>query len=297
MSGVGLVFGPVPSRRLGRSLGVNNIPPKSCTYSCVYCQLGRTLNLINARKSFYDPKSIVEAVYEKLKDVEVDYVTFVPDGEPTLDLNLGSEISRIKELGVKVAVLTNASLLWREDVRNDLAEAHLVSIKVDAINARTWKVVNRPHASLKLSEVLEGVKAFARGFKGTLYSETMLVEDTGQMEEIEDIALFIRGLNVSKAYIAIPTRPPAEEWVKPPSEQQLLKAYKVFIKEFGEGRVGLLTGFAEGEFGTARNPREELLSIMSVHPMRRSEVERYLERSGVTPQLLEELLKSGVQPT
>jgi len=111
-----IVYGPVPSRRLGRSLGINNIPPKVCSYSCVYCQLGRTLKLAAEPKSFYRPARIAEQVRAKLerageKGEAVDYATFVPDGEPTLDAGLGREIEMVKALGVKVAVITNASLL------------------------------------------------------------------------------------------------------------------------------------------------------------------------------------------
>jgi len=288
-----LVFGPVPSRRLGRSLGVNNIPAKICTYSCVYCQLGRTIKFEVSRRVFYEPGRIVEAVRNRLREVVVDYVTFVPDGEPTLDARLGEEIEGIRGLGAKVAVLTNASLLWMEDVRRDLEEADLVSVKVDAAKAVTWRRINRPHPSLSFDKVIEGIETFAKGFKGTLISETMLVKGMGQVEEIEEIAYLVKRLGVWKAYLAIPTRPPAESWVEPPLEQDILRAYRVFVEKLGEDKVGLLLGFAEGEFGSGANPREELLGILSVHPMRKSEVERYLARASADIRLVEELVASG----
>ncbi|PLJ78409.1 radical SAM protein [Infirmifilum sp. SLHALR2] len=292
-NGAEIVFGPVPSRRLGRSLGVNNIPAKTCTYSCVYCQLGRTVKLEVSRRAFYDPVRIIETVRDKLREAEVDYVTFVPDGEPTLDARLGAEVKGIRELGARVAVLTNASLLWMEDVRRDLEEVDLVSVKVDAARAVTWRRVNRPHPSLRFDEVVEGMETFAKGFRGTLISETMLVRGLGQMDEIEEIASTVRRLGVSRAYIAVPTRPPAESWVEPPPEQDVLRAYRVFSEKLGEERVGLLLGFAEGEFGSGANPREELLGILAVHPMKRSEVERYLNRAGVGMELVEQLIASG----
>ncbi|RKZ00434.1 MAG: radical SAM protein, partial [Candidatus Hydrothermota bacterium] len=116
-----IAFGPVPSRRLGRSLGVNNIPVKICTYSCVYCQIGRTLKIQVDREEFYSPDEVFGEVKEKVEDIRkkgeaLDYITFVPDGEPTLDLNLGKEILLVKSLGFKVAVITNSSLIDREDV-------------------------------------------------------------------------------------------------------------------------------------------------------------------------------------
>jgi wyosine [tRNA(Phe)-imidazoG37] synthetase (radical SAM superfamily) len=132
-----IAFGPVPSRRLGRSLGINNIPPKVCSYSCVYCQLGRTLKMQVERQAFHLPEEILVAVQKKVNSVKaagesIDYLTFVPDGEPSLDINLGHAIELLRPLGLPIAVITNASLIWREDVRTDLRKADWVSLKVDA---------------------------------------------------------------------------------------------------------------------------------------------------------------------
>lgn len=132
-----IAFGPVPSRRLGRSLGINNIPPKVCTYSCVYCQVGKTTRMQSGRVRFYDPQEIYMEVAQKVekarqKGEAVDYLTFVPDGEPTMDVHLGEEIELLKSLGLKIAVITNGSLVWRQDVRADLAKADWVSFKIDS---------------------------------------------------------------------------------------------------------------------------------------------------------------------
>ena len=144
-----LVFGPVPSRRLGRSLGINNIPPKVCSYSCVYCQLRRTPRIQVKREAFYDPDELVRAVRDRVNELRskgerIDYLTFIPDGEPTLDLNLGKEISALKDLGIPIAVITNASLIFREEVQEELSQADWVSLKVDAAREATWKRINRP---------------------------------------------------------------------------------------------------------------------------------------------------------
>ncbi|MEM3678045.1 MAG: radical SAM protein, partial [Candidatus Bathyarchaeia archaeon] len=143
------VFGPIPSRRLGRSLGVNNVPPKTCSYSCIYCQLGRTIKPVISRRAFYSPDKILEDAVRRvdeagLRSERIDYITFVPDGEPTLDANIGREISLLKQMGIPIAVLSNASLLWREDVAEDLLEADLVSLKVDASDGPLWRRINRP---------------------------------------------------------------------------------------------------------------------------------------------------------
>jgi len=123
-----ITFGPIPSRRLGRSLGINNIPPKVCTYSCGYCQVGHTIKMRVGRQAFYEPAEILREVKEKITKVReigeaIDYLTLVPDGEPTLDINLGREIDLLKPLGFKIAVISNASLIWREDIRDDLMQA------------------------------------------------------------------------------------------------------------------------------------------------------------------------------
>jgi len=146
-------FGPVPSRRLGNSLGINNIFPKVCTYSCVYCQIGKTITLQCDRQAFYDPDGLAREVKEKVHKVKksnitIDYLSFVPDGEPTLDINLGKIIELIRPLNIKIAVITNGSLINHKDVREDLKKADLVSLKLDAATRKTWLRTDRPHKSL-----------------------------------------------------------------------------------------------------------------------------------------------------
>ena len=143
-------FGPVPSRRLGQSLGINNIPPKICSYSCIYCQVGKSLKMSVNRTNYYDPDKLIGLIKEKVRkarefDEHIDYLTFVPDGEPTLDINLDKEIEGLKPLGIKIAVITNGSLLWMKEVRKALQQANLVSVKVDAADDGTWSKVNHPH--------------------------------------------------------------------------------------------------------------------------------------------------------
>src|SRR3990172_8050049 len=184
-----IAFGPVPSRRLGRSLGVNNVPLKSCTYSCVYCQLGRTPATMTERRKFFEPEEVFKAVKKRLSDLmkakeaPVDFITFVPDGEPTLDINLGREIDLLKPLGIRIAVITNSSLIWREDVREELKKADWVSLKIDSTREDIWRRINQPDKSLRLRAVMEGVLAFSQAFKGGLTTETMLVKGINDGEK------------------------------------------------------------------------------------------------------------------
>jgi len=276
------VFGPVMSRRLGRSLGINNIPYKTCTYSCIYCQLGRTRNLSIERRAFYSPEEVVSEVSEFINNVDekVDYVTFVPDGEPLLDIRIGQEIAEIKKSVSKpIAVLTNASLLFREDVRKDLLDADLVSVKIDALTEDTWKKVNRPHPGLKLADILKGIKEFAGMFKGKLVTETMLVNEFNTSpEELKLIVDFIRDLEPWRAYIAIPVRPPAEVYAKPPPPERLVEAYTLFADKLGEDHVELLNLPEPPELSVYGNPEVWLLNLVSVHPLRLSHAVRVLEK-------------------
>jgi wyosine [tRNA(Phe)-imidazoG37] synthetase (radical SAM superfamily) len=179
---VRLTFGPVPSRRLGRSLGINNIPPKVCSYSCVYCQLGPTRTTEIVPRVFYPPDHVVEEVSKYLTrlradKVQVDYLTFVPDGEPLLDAHLGETIQCLRPPGIPIAVISNASLIWREDVRQTLAMADWVSLKVDAVDEMLWRRINRPNPSLDHRAILDGLLSFAGEYEGKLVTESMLLSD------------------------------------------------------------------------------------------------------------------------
>lgn len=292
-----IVFGPVPSRRLGRSLGINNIPAKICTYSCIYCQLGRTLTLQVNRQAFYKPEHIFREVKEKINKVKkqgevIDYLTFVPDGEPTLDINLGKEIELLKPLGIKIAVITNASLLYREDVKEDLDKADLISVKVDTVDEGIWHQINRPYGLLKISKILKGILEFSKTYNGNIITETMLIDGVNDKEEeFNGIAKFIERLNPNKAFIAIPTRPPAERWVKPAEEQVINMVYQIFSSILGEDNVECIIGYEGSGFAFTGNVEEDLLSITSVHPMRAEAVDEFLKKANTDWNLVKNLIK------
>ena len=288
-----IVFGPVPSRRLGRSLGINNIPPKICSYSCVYCQLGRTINMRIKREGFYKPEVLLEEVKNKLKEVEknekqVDYLTFVPDGEPTLDINLGKEIKELKRLGVKVAVITNASLLWMETVRNDLKNADYVSVKIDTVDEKIWKKVNRPYPFLKLDEVKKGIVKFREMFSGIFCTETMLMKKLNDNEKnMRENAVFISKLSPDKSYISIPIRPPAEKWVSTPDEETINIAYHIFREN--NLNVEYLIGYEGNEFVSTGDIEKDILSIASVHPIREEGMQSLLKKTNNSWDVVETL--------
>jgi len=278
-----MVFGPVPSRRLGRSLGINNIPPKVCSYTCVYCQLGRAIKMQTKRQSFYDPGELLREVEIKIQmakkaNEHIDYLTFVSDGEPTLDIHLGREIDLMKPLGIKIAVITNSSLTWKDDVKEDLSKADWVSLKVDTIQDSVWRKINRPCSSLSLQKILDGILEFSRQYNGKLVTETMLVGGLNDAEDqIKEAGEFIKQLSVDTAFLSVPTRPPAEQWVHPPSEGQLVLAYELFHSRLKD--VEYLIGYEGNAFAFTGHAEEDLLSITSVHPMREDAVDEFLKKA------------------
>jgi wyosine [tRNA(Phe)-imidazoG37] synthetase (radical SAM superfamily) len=303
-----IAFGPIPSRRLGRSLGINNIPPKVCPYACVYCQLGRTIRMQVERRAFYRPEEIAQAVQDKVERARaagetIDYLTFVPDGEPTLDVNLGREIELLKPSGIKIAVISNSALIWREDVRRDLRNADWVSLKVDGVREEVWRRIDRPHGSLRLAAVLDGALEFASAFaddsgqvaghpRGELVTETMLVAGVNDGEEqVREVADFLARLRPARAYISIPTRPPAEEWVRPPGEEAINRAFQILSERVAG--VEYLIGYEGDAFAFTGDVEEDLLSITAVHPMREGAVDQFLARAGSDWSTVRELIAGG----
>ena len=233
---------------------------------------------------FYNPEEVAENVAAKVEKTReaggvIDYLTFVPDGEPTLDINLGRAILMLKPLGIRIAVITNGSFLWREDVREELNDADMVSVKVDAASEGVWHRLDRPHGSLRLATVQEGILEFARTFRGELTTETMLIKGANDRDnDIEQVADFVARIAPATAYLAIPTRPPAENWVLPPGEEIVNRAFQIFTNRISH--VEYLIGYEGDVFSRTGDPAQDLLSITAVHPMRLDAVEAFLANAG-----------------
>jgi wyosine [tRNA(Phe)-imidazoG37] synthetase (radical SAM superfamily) len=292
-----LVFGSVPSRRLGRSLGINNIPPKHCSYSCLYCQLGPTKATEIQPFVFYKPEDIFNAVenhLEKLKDQNetIDYLTFVPDGEPTLDAGLGKAIELLRGLNIKIAVISNASLIWQNKVREMLRMADWVSLKVDSVELSVWRRINRPCEGLELDNILSGMLAFAKDFTGTLVTETMLLEGINTApDSVDHLSAFLQKLAPDKVYLAIPTRPTADSSVRAPGAETLNRIYQCVSRIMPD--VELLTGYEGDAFASTGNFAEDLLAITAVHPMRQDAVLKLLSKTGKDWNAVQQLLDRG----
>jgi len=249
------------------------------------------------REAFYESGKILKEIEYKLRELKekgekVDYLTFVPDGEPTLEINLGKQIETLKELGIKVAVISNASLIDQEDVQKDLCQADLVSLKVDAVTRDVWRKVDRPHKSLELRKILQGVSNFSSIYPGSLITETMLIDRVNdKREEIEKVADFIAGIKCEKSYISIPTRPPSEKWVKPSNEDTINMAYQIFVER--NINAEYLIGYEGNEFTFTGDVEESILSIASVHPIREDAVEEILRKARADWTDISRLIEEG----
>jgi wyosine [tRNA(Phe)-imidazoG37] synthetase (radical SAM superfamily) len=248
-------------------------------------------------RPYFDPDEIAEAVGKQVEGAiaagePIDYLTFVPNGEPTLDPNLGATARALRPMGIPLAVITNGSLLDHPPVRENLMEMNWVSVKVDAVQDGTWRSVDRPHGKLSLPSILAGLDQFAADFSGRLQTETMLLKGLNDGEaDLEATASFVEGLRPETAYLSIPTRPAAEPWAKPPTEEALAQAYEIFSRRI-QG-VEILSGYEGDAFASTGDSRRDLLSITAVHPMRESAVRRTLKATGSEWGVVSDLIESG----
>jgi wyosine [tRNA(Phe)-imidazoG37] synthetase (radical SAM superfamily) len=292
-----IVFGPVASRRLGASLGINNLPCKTCSYACVYCQAGPTCRLAIDRGPQRDPGATDAAVRRRLEGAarageRIDFLTIVPTGEPTLDAGLGTLIDRLGWHAPPTAVVTNASLLWREDVRAELAGADWVSVKIDTAIEPTWRRLNRPHGRLSLELVLDGVRQFRSRFRGTFVTETMLVAGVNDTpEELEAVAQVLGGLAPTVSYLSAPIRPPLEPWVQVPGKGALAAAVAAVKRRVPV--VRLLIDDEDDACGAGEDVEAALVATAAVHPLRTAAVEDLLRRARSGWPVVDRLVNEG----
>jgi wyosine [tRNA(Phe)-imidazoG37] synthetase (radical SAM superfamily) len=293
-----ITFGPVPSRRLGKSLGINNIViPKVCSYNCVYCQVGKTREITSERRDFFDPEKILHEMTSHLGKLEKknypDYLTFVSNGEPTLDKNLGNSIRLLKKFGIPIAVISNGSMLNNESVRKDLMHADWVSLKMDAPDNTSWMRINRPTEGLDFAQHILYVKQFAGSYKGLLCTETMLLKNYNDSETtIQALAEMVKNVNPYRAYLAIPIRPSSLSGVKAPDSEKINKAWQLFNAM--QISTELLIGFEGTHAGYTGNAREDILNITAVHPLREDSLFELLHHDKANYSVIESLLEQDL---
>jgi len=261
------VYGPIPSRRLGRSLGVDPIPLKTCNWNCIYCQLGRSTPLTNERREYIPREAILAEVQETLThhSSEIDYISFVGSGEPTLHSELGWLIRAVKAITtIPVAVITNGVLLHRADVRQELLAADVVMPTVSAGTADLYRTIHRPHPRASFERLVEGLVAFRGEYTGQLWVEVMLIHALNDTEEaLRNLERVLRRVQPDQVHIILPDRPPAEPWVQPADQEGLLRAEALL------GPVAhIIHPFAlDVHANDYASPSEGIVSIVTRHPM------------------------------
>jgi len=215
-------FGPVPSRRLGRSLGIDLVPFKTCSYDCIYCQLGRTTNKTLERKEWVPLKDVIDQLKDHLHS-KPDYITLSGSGEPTLFSRLDKLILGIKEItNIPVAVLTNGSMLWLPEVRNSMKRADVVIPSLDGGSSQIFQYVNRPHKNITFSKMLQGLVEFRKAYSGQYWLEVFLLAGVTTTEmEIKRLKTCIAAIQPDRVQVNTVTRPPAENFADPVPQKQL----------------------------------------------------------------------------
>jgi wyosine [tRNA(Phe)-imidazoG37] synthetase (radical SAM superfamily) len=228
------IYGPVKSRRLGSSLGVTLTPHKTCCFNCVYCQLGKTTVNTLERQEFFKVEDIIAELKNflaaaDLKAEPINYITLSGSGEPTLYSKIGEVIQNIKKItNIPVAVITNGSLLSREEVRRELLAAEVIMPTLNAVTPDAFAKICRPHADLNLENIINGLIALRREYQGRLYLEIMLVKDVNdRIKDIEKLKEAVDLINPDKIYLVLPERSTCEDWVKPPEIRTLNKIKEI----------------------------------------------------------------------
>ncbi len=301
------VYGPVPSKRLGRSLGMDLVPYKTCTYDCIYCQLGRTTAKTATRQSFLAVDAVLDQLQEALRRGPVpDYISLAGSGEPTLNRDIGVIIEGIRRITTTpIAVLTNGSLLWQKEVREALRGADVVLPSLDAGDDAMFAYVNRPHEAIPFDALVSGLGEFVAEFPGKVWLEVFLLAGvTAMPAELEKIAALCRKLKPDRVQLNTVSRPPCEDFADPVSPAQMDG-----IKHLFPGTVEVVSGqgpaISQGSFDGKRNVAKEMRELLKRRPctlqgiasglaMQPAEVLKHLERLRLKGEVTSVTSRSGV---
>jgi wyosine [tRNA(Phe)-imidazoG37] synthetase (radical SAM superfamily) len=270
------IFGPVPSRRLGRSLGVDLVPYKTCTFDCIYCDLGRTTHKTICRDSYVKPEEVRKELELTLPNLsrKPDYITIAGSGEPTLNQHIGEIIHNIKDTTpIPLAVLTNSSLFSLQEVREALLGADVVIPSLDAVNDVVFQCLNRPHPSLKIDEIISGLVQFRKQYPGQIWLEVVFCRGLNDdKEEVERLGGIIEKIRPDRVHLNTPTRPPAEEFAYPLTTGRL----KEIRDKLGD-RAEIIPGFA-APLGEELNSVKdtEILNLIKRRPCTTEDISRAL---------------------
>lgn len=268
------VFGPVPSRRLGSSLGVDLIPPKTCTYDCLYCQIGKTTRKTVETAAYVDARAVIEELKVRLGQARPDAVTFSGSGEPTLHSGIHDVLAFLREKSdVKTVILTNGSLLWRARVRQRVLQAHIVMPTLSTVSEETFQIIHRPHPEITASRVIEGLEALRREYAGDLHLEVMLLRGINDSDrEVEALGDALGRISPDRIQLNTVVRPPSDSTAFPLDIQRLEE-----IKNFFGPKAEIIAGIPRGQWPQEhRSHIDAILDMARRRPMRVSDMARAL---------------------
>lgn len=288
------LYGPVPSRRLGRSLGVDIVTYKYCTYDCIYCQLGKTINKTIIRSPYISPNEILEEIERFLKEekIHIDYISLSGSGEPTLHSGIKNIINGIKKITeIPVAVITNGSLLYLDEVREDLLCADLILPSMDAVTKEIFEKINRPASGISLDKIIHGLIEFRKIYKGRIWLEILFCKDINDNEaEVLKMLEVIKEISPDKIHLNTVVRPPSEKWAKALTQEEMKKIQMLFgpkasiISEFDHHPPKIQTSETENE----------ILKILKRRPLSLIDISKLVGISeDVLEAMIEPLVKEG----
>jgi wyosine [tRNA(Phe)-imidazoG37] synthetase (radical SAM superfamily) len=288
------VYGPVPSRRLGRSLGIDLVPKKICTYDCIYCQIGRTTRQTTERAEYTPASSVLQDVKKVLRECGdmVDYIACSGSGEPTLNIAIGKVIQGIKELSsAPVAVITNSSLLHHGEVRKAILQADVVMPSLDAVTPSVFQTINRPHPSLDIAQITQGLADFRREYKGQIWLEILLCRGVNDgMEEIEKLQQAIRTIQPDKVQLNTVVRPAMEDYAAPLSLEAMEN-----IKATLGGNSEIIAEFkGQGQTIVGAAVEQQVIHLIQRRPVTTDDLARILGLHHLEiTKILDKLTKEG----
>ncbi len=271
------VYGPVPSRRLGRSLGIDLVPHKICTYDCIYCQIGKTTEKTLVRKEYVPVKEVLEEVNRFLKEEtsSIDHLSLSGSGEPTLHSQIRLLIEGIKAITpIPIAVITNGSLLFKEEVKQDLLHADVVLPSLDAVSSEVFTRINRPRPGFSIEEVIEGLVEFRKVYKGQIWLEILFCKGVNDgKEELLKMKKAVERIQADRVHLNTVVRPPSEKWVLPLDEAEMEK-----IREFFGEKAEIISEFDRHPASVMeKDIGEEILKILKRRPLSLSDLSRGME--------------------
>ncbi len=268
------LYGPVPSRRLGKSLGIDLVPHKICTYDCIYCQIGSTTEKTLARKEYVPVREIIEEVERFLKEgtPSIDHLSLSGSGEPTLHSQIRSIIEGIKVItSIPIAVITNGSLLYDEEVRRDLLRADIVLPSLDAVSSEVFMKINRPRPGFSIEKVIEGLVEFRKVYKGQIWLEILFCKGVNDgKEELLRMKKVVDRIQPDLIHLNTVVRPPSEKWAVPLNQKEMEE-----IRAFFGEKASIISEFdRHPSMVSEMDIKEEILKILKRRPLSLSDLSK-----------------------